>query len=314
MVPPKSVDDLLRQTPRGNRRASVESKDPPKTPPFIPTSEEVGAWHRDQPAELAETDAVEAFIGSPKRWSLIEPYRPKLVVRAVFRWKGQDDSRAKVELIEVADPLDAIGMVLAHVRSTDPIKGGHLTRAEDEQGTHFYTWAGRYFAHVETPSADEGLAENCQRLLQKIVFQIPAADPPAWLKLLVTDKWVQGRLAVTRSVKTLARDVEAEWPVPQPDQLDALLGLNGTATLGVAAYEVMADEPLNYVWLVQYASADDARVAYDRYRAFLKTDADRGIMNTLLSEPRGPFLAGTWTAEQDSIGNNLAGLTAALPN
>ena len=239
---PRGVDDLLRQTPRGQRTATIESKDPPKTPPFIPGSEEIGEWHRDTPAEVAEGEAVEAFFGSPKRWARIAPYHPKLVVRASFRWKAREDSKAEVELIEVAEPLDAVGMVLAHCRSTDPIKGGHITRTADEQGTHFYTWAGRYFAHVSTPVADEGVTENCRRLLQKIVFQIPTADPPAWLRLLMTEDWSPGRLAVTRSAKTLARDVEAEWPVPQPDKLDALLGLNGAATMGVAAYQVMAEE------------------------------------------------------------------------
>ncbi|MGB9626635.1 MAG: hypothetical protein ACPMAQ_17405, partial [Phycisphaerae bacterium] len=167
-----------------------------------------------------------------------------------------------------------------------------------------------------TAAADDDhatLAAAARLLRARLLFAVPRADPPELLRLLPRDRLLPEREWLVRKGVALQLPGARELPAIDPERLDALLGLDGRAWLAVAAYEVAPAEPPNYVWVARYPDTASAQQAFERYQAELDQPEDEVDHNTMLAGPRGRFIAGTWTADQESVQHLLPRLLPLLP-
>ena len=80
-----------------------------------------------------------------------------------------------------------------------------------------------------------------------------------------------------------------------------------------AAYQQPGLAGLNYVWLARYPTPAEAKQAYDRYQhAITRAKPQSALANTLLAAPHGEILAGTWTADRESLMHILPELATRL--
>ena len=64
---------------------------------------------------------------------------------------------------------------------------------------------------------------------------------------------------------------------------------------------------------MRYETTAAARKAYQRYRKHIDNATDAAAGNTMITAPKGRFLLGTWTAEQESTAHALPRIGALLP-
>ncbi len=121
------------------------------------------------------------------------------------------------------------------------------------------------------------------------------------------------KLWLVRSTAALAA---ADHPVLRhidPMIMDARLGLKGAGFLAVALVSVGEGELPNMLWLVRYESPTEAQAAARRYQQALESPRGKLDADTIVDEPKGRYLAGSWTAGQESIQNLLPRLRTILP-
>jgi len=148
------------------------------------------------------------------------------------------------------------------------------------------------------------------RLFDRIVFALPAADPPLLMQALSADALQESKIWVVRDPSALRVVADPQVRRLASVELGALLGMTGRPVLMIASIQVdaapvtaSAPAPTSrpsapvLIWVVRYPDEAQARAAYRRYEAAAaegRTDLARA---TRLIEPVGPYLAGTWTAE-----------------
>ena len=297
------------QRPRG-----VDSQDDHRTPRALPKSNDIPGWVKSEPARLVEFDEV--VRGDPT-WAGMRRFRIRRMVRCAYDAE-EGAARADVLFIEAATPDDAFGIFSLLTRQPGKLSNDGKTMRSIEvtpagtvmAGWHGWTCVRIEFTGTDVLQDDPAYTSLCDRIL----FHVPASDDSPLMVGILSRQGLAGtKIWLVRSVAALARSGEKTLQSIDASAMDVRLGLDGNATLSVAAVRVGADEPHNLVWLVHYEDAAQAAAARERYRRALATGEGQLDMNTIITDPKGLFLAGSWTASQESIQNQLPVLGEALP-
>jgi len=292
---------------------SQDDMDDPTSPPYLPKSNVVGTWLKHRAVRVAMPGQLAQLFA--ERAAQLEPFRIKQAASCVYRRIVNEEAElAYVELIETYTPDDAFGVLSIQCTASETLPLGQLTRVDTTAGYHLHGWKGSFYVHVYGASeAEPTFRQSLNDLLARIVFEMPAASPPALLQALPQPNAIPAKQWLVRSTVSLAAPGAAEVPVPDAVRVNQVLQLDKDTPLVIAAYDQPGLPGPNYVWFVRYAAPDQARQAYDRYRAAIEQAAvDSSLANTLLAAPQGSFLLGSWTADRESLMHVLPLLRARL--
>ncbi len=289
----------------------VDDQDDPDAPWALPKTDEIRGWVKTRPVEPVTLDRL---LEDDPRWEAIRTFRIRRAARCAY---GLEDTTADVWFIEAAAPLDAFGVF--SVLTPQPGQASSAdrsVRATDVAATGLVMsgWQGNACVRIRfTGAGGEQIDRARDRLFGRILFNLPAADPPLLMRLIPPDKSAGTKLWVARSLAALAQANQATLRGIDAESMDARLGLTGEAALSVATVPVADDEPDNLIWLVEYQDPAETATAHARYQQALATPESDLDRNTFTLEPKGVFLAGSWTADQESVQNLLPRLREALP-
>ena len=294
----------------------VDDRDSPDAPRALPKTSDLRDWVKSEPVRVVAANQLAALVENASLRSLLATFHLRRVARCAYQGKP---GTARVLLIEAQTPADAFGIfsVLSpKPGELQPADGSVRATNASATGQTMAAWQGEACLQIEFSggTGDSGRPE-CERLFNNIVFNLPAADPPLLLQAIPVDRRRDCQVWVVRSTAALATVRNEVLRKIDPATMDQRLGLTGEAMLSVAAVPVAEDEPPNLIWIVQYADPPAAAVAYQRYQQALVSPVGELDHNTLPYPPKGVFLAGSWTADQESIPNKslLPVLLKALP-
>jgi|GEM_PF-794712 len=282
----------------------VDSQDDPDAPRSLPKTSELRGWVKSEPIRVAGVEQLTRFIKNNAQRSTIETFHIRRVAHCAYQNKH---GTGRVFLIEAASPADAFGIF--SVLNAQPGKlrsADGSIRAARGSATQpvLAAWQGEAYIEVEFTGCSPDNSEDwmaCQRLFDAIVFNFPAGDPPLLLQAVPRDRRDACKVWVVRRSSALTVTKNKILKQIRPRDMDRRLGLTGDTTLSVAAVPVAQDEPPNLIWIVKYVNATDATAAYNRYHQALRSPANRLDSMTILDQPKGRFLTGSWTADQESI-------------
>ena len=301
-------------SPRPARVVGVDDLDDPDVPRALPKTGRVRGWVKTQPVRVRPADRWDEVIPDADRRAIMKTFKLRRAARCAYTL---DEIEVDVLLVEGATPIDAYGLfsVLTRPAGTFMPDDGSV-RAVEISGDQVTMsgWQGDAYVRVRAPRTSDDRGEAaCRRVFIKILFDLPAADPPLLAQAVSSAGQAESRVWLVRSCSALA---EVDHPVLaaiDAPTMDARLGLDGEAVLSIAAVRVADDEPDNLIWLIEYPAPEAAAAAYQRYQSVHTAPADDLDRNTLPFEPKGRFFVGSWTAGAESIAQNLPKLRAALP-
>jgi len=314
---PAAAEPTQRPTQPTTFPASVaptqDDLDDPDAPPFLPKSNEVGTWVKHRAVRVAIPGELKQLLARDA--SAIEDFRVKVAASCVYRRIVNDQAElAYVELVQTHQAEDAFGILTLHSTGPDTLDLAGLTRVDATNGYHLHCWKGHYYVHVYGFVIDDPtFPKALQDLARRITFEMPAASQPRLIEMLPNEQRVNHKLWLVRSARSLAVADAAEVPCGDANQVDELLGLDKDVLLLVAAYQQPGLAGLNYVWLARYSTPGEARQAFKRYQhAIDEAKPQSPLANTLLTGPHGTIVAGTWTADRESLMHVLPALVTRL--
>jgi len=295
---------------------AMDAQDAPDAPRAIPKSHELHGWIKSDPVRVFPASDLASGMPDPARRALLTSFHLQRLARCAYLREGSTETAA-VLFIEAASPEDAFGVFSVTTTQLGTLHKDGTIRATEQDGETITVsgWQGNVFAQVRcrTESGKAPAPEDGDLLLASILFNVPSADPPWLLRAIQSEKGEAKKLWVVRSTAALVASHHPVLSQIDPAVMDARLGLKGEQILAVAAVQVGPGEPPNLVWLAQYRQPADAQAANDRYQKALGPDATGLDANTLVHEPKGAYLAGSWTADQESIQHQLTKLGTILP-
>ena len=102
-------------------------------------------------------------------------------------------------------------------------------------------------------------------------------------------------------------------PKSNPMEMARALSLRPETDVAVVGYPTARPGVFNYVFVIHYPTAADAQTAYEAYGRYLDRATDPAEKNIALSQPvQQSYLAGTFTAEENSVNDQLAKLLTSL--
>jgi hypothetical protein len=101
---------------------------------------------------------------------------------------------------------------------------------------------------------------------------------------------------------------------PDADRLSSILGLGPETLMAISQYDVPQGRRPDTVWLIRYPTPEAARDAQARYVRLLESDTSGHARSTSVLDPHGRFLAGTWSAEEESLIFVLPRVVQLLPS
>jgi hypothetical protein len=101
-------------------------------------------------------------------------------------------------------------------------------------------------------------------------------------------------------------------PKGDPATMARMLALGPETNVALMGYPTDKAGELNYLFLIKYPTAEEARAAYTAYEGYLANSTVVAEHNVAVAPPVGTFVAGTFNAEENSVKDQLAKLLAAL--
>ncbi|MBN2561369.1 MAG: hypothetical protein JXQ75_10615 [Phycisphaerae bacterium] len=297
------------------RAEGADDKDDPRAPACLPKSYDVGQWFKHEPVRVTDPSGL-IQVMTANEAERFGHFRVDLAARCAYAMKGSDGSTAQTQvlLVEAQSPEDAYGLMTCQSASRETADVGGETRVDRGEALHFHCWQGRSYVHVWTEPPAVASAEEVLPLLRHIVGRIPREDRPELLEAIPRDQKDTGQRWLVRSLLSLSPDAFDLARPPDLKKVNELLDLGNVAFMCIAAYEMPQARQPNVVWLVRYLSKDDAEAAYARYSAFISQAAGPATESTNLLRPHGPFLIGTWTAEEESLQYMMPRIKQLLPS
>jgi hypothetical protein len=283
--------------------ASVDEQDAPDAPPFFPRSRTAMDWVKHDPVRTALAGELAKLVPA-KIIAVVKPYQIKKVATCTYqRGVRIAKQEARILLIETHQVDDAYGLfsVLGTGKLT---KGtGMLTRTDTAANRQImHVWKGHYYLRLTGPgSGHRDGVEACQALVRKITFAMPDASPPELIAAFPQAGRLAGQQWLIREWPSLSGAGVAAIKLPEPKQLGQALGLNKDSLMVITAYRIEGAARPNLVWVVRYDTPAQAREAYTRYQAALARATDVWAASTMLVRPKGQYVFGTWTAEEESL-------------
>jgi hypothetical protein len=309
----------------------VDAQDDPQAPRALPESNDLPGWIKTRPIRVAGPGQFKSLLADPALLEAAGTFRVGRVAACTYE---SPPARAEALLFEMGSPEDAFGLFSVITRQPGlrvrPEDGMMIERRQAADALTVTGWQGK---HCLVVSVSGSTADAQQRradwLARRILFGLPSADPPFILRAIPPVMLADGKVWMVRKTEALRHTALPALARVAAADLDEVLGLTGSEKLWIAAVGKRATElessvtpasgpadtpsTAHLVWIVQYAGDGPARQAYQRYQQVLAspgTDLDR---QTILREPRGPYLAGSWTAAAESADPLLPALMDILP-
>lgn len=309
------ADGATTTAPEGLAATPVgrDAQDDPDAPRALPRSSEVQGWIKTEAARAAVAEKMVEFVEDTSIRRLLDGFKFTRLARAGYQ---SPHARAEVFLAEGLRPEDALGAFSLAVggAACTPGEDGSLRAAQTIDGKLvLLAWQGTTLARVEGTLEREEGRRDCERLLARMLFALPMAEPPLLMQAVKEVPQEVCRFWIARSSGPLARQPNPRLRQIDPAGLDARLGLNGEALLSVVAVEQTRGAAPVVLWLAQYPTADEAKAAAERYAQALATEP-RGLdAVTFVGSAKADYLIGTWTADQETARQMVKMLEEALP-
>ncbi len=297
--------DGYRLAAVGARPVGVDDQDDPAWPTALPRSGEVGDWVKTVPLRVALSGELATLISDADRVARWTPYQIKLA--ATCRYTRSDGGTADVAIVQAYSVEDAFGLFSIEAPRTGRQAAADHSRVTDAKNGEFHAWKGRFYVRIT------GRNEGCSALLSRILFVLPDAEWPPILGAFPAHRGGLPARWLVRGGISLTGTEARPWAAPDAVKVDRLLGLSRDTLMAVAEYPTAAAGKRNTLWLVQYDTPAAAREAFKRYRRYANDSKDADAAVTMVVEPKGPYLLGTWTAEEESIANLLPRILHVLP-
>lgn len=304
--------------PPETQPASVDAQDAPDAPRAIPKSHDLRGWAKSEPVCLFTVNELDKAVPDAGQRTALTTFPLKRIARCAFRREGVPTTAA-VLFIEAPTPEDAFGLFSVMTSESGTLHSDGTIRALEKgrEAVIVSGWQGTVFAQVRctNDNGDPPSPDAADVLLANILFYVPSAEPPWLFRALQSGKGELVKLWVVRSAAALVVTRHSVLSKIDPAAMNTRLGLHGPELLAVAAVNGEPGDPPNIVWLVQYRQPADAKAAWDRYQKVLEPGAAGIDANTLVHEPKGAYLAGSWTADLESTPaqHQLDKLGAILP-
>lgn len=293
---------------------AADADDDALAPGCLPKSGAAGDWVKVAPIETYSAAELIAKM-PPELAARVKTFGIKSAAECTYaRPAGGRHCQADVLLIEATRVDDAFGLMSIHSAAPESEIGGCFIRMDTKDGLHFHAWQGLNYLHVWSVDTDEMTAAAMRKLVQNIASRIQREDPPALLDALPRQNAIPGRRWLVRTLTALPPDALGLSPAPDWAKLSDLMQLGPDTIVAICQYEVPKGRRPDTVWVAAYSSADAARDAYARYIRHLEQDSSPASLSTNVSEPRGRFLTGTWTTEEESILYVLPRVMQLLPS
>jgi len=289
----------------------VDAQDDPGRPRALPKSNEVVGWIKTKPIRLTPIDEAQTFKSDSGSEISLATFQLKKIARCGYE---HEKAKADVLLIECATASDAFGVFsLLTKGSAAEVTADKSVRCVHQPSRMYSGWQGRSFVQVRLSGADGDETNRAGALLaNRILFSLPTSEPPMLMQMVPEPQRQGGKLWLVRRTAALKQIPVSTFRQLNAEVMDARLGLDGETFLSVAAIKVAPDEPDNLIWLLECPDEAAAAKVYERYQAALTTPVSRLDSDTILTEPIGHLLLGSWTAGQESIQNLLSQLKQAV--
>lgn len=296
-------------------RAGADKDDDPKHPRALPRTGDVTGWVKTRAVTTAPADRLAGLIKDHEILTVVQAFQVKSLASCRY---NQQITSAEVLFIETASPADAFGLVSVLV----PEPAEWLAADRSVRAVHIGNAAMRLAAQqgkvcvlvdVAGRVDVEDVRRSARRLMDHILFSLPAADPPLLMQVIPPSQQASTKLWLVRDMTILAKTVHPLIRRVATRTSNQSLGLSGNATITIAAVPPVDGADPHLIWLAEYPSPDAARAAYDRCKAASRpADSSQSLHLTVL-EPRGRLLAGAWTEQANTPVPLLKNLQDALP-
>lgn len=304
-----SVTEQISQPPADG----VDALDAPAAPAFLPRSGVVPGWRKIEPVKVYMTAELAGAVTQAEVVRL-GYFRVLSAATCVYSADASGDGRqARVLAVETESPVDAYGILTCQSGSDETLKVAGETRVERGDGYHLHSWQGRHYVRLSADSADSAVIEQLTRLMMNITGRIQREDRPPQIDAIPGDaELLQNRWLVRHlgSLPPLAFDYSHP---PEPMKVSELLGLGEKTVMCIGRYHVPDGRGPNVVWVVQYPTNKAAYDAQVRYTRHLAGQKDPLSLSTNLLPPHGPYLIGTWTAEEEALQYMMPRIAKLLP-
>jgi len=212
----------------------------------------------------------------------------------------------KVRIFEMESPQEAFG--LFSVRATGeqfPMVG--LAARMGAESLGFVK--GPYFVWIEydgTREAAPALTDFARWVADQVTKK---GYRPAILESFPLGS-AQGERYYLHRFETLA--LLEFVPIANSAELERALGLGPQTEVAIMGYPTTQTGMMNYLFVIRYPTAEDAKAAYEAYQAYLDRSTDPAEQNVAIAPPVQSYLAGTLNAEENSIRDRLTSLLAGL--
>lgn len=304
-----AVERLAAPRPR-------DVEDDPDAPRALPRTGDVQGWIKVRPVEVLPADRLTGLVNRSPADAALGGFRFERLARAGYE---SPHATADVLLAEAARPEDALGAYSIINAGADcaPREDGSL-RASTPAGRDTDTltltaWQGTGFVHVTCVVEEPPGEQDCQALLSRTVFGLPLTEQPLLMHAVREIQHEACTLWIVRSAAPLQRQENPRLRQIEPSALDSRLGLHGDVLLSVVAVEQTEGAAPIIIWLAEYAADENAQAAADRYASALQPDSHPLDAVTYLGSPRGRYLIGTWTADQQAAPELVRMLEEVFP-
>ncbi len=312
-APPAVSSEPAEEPPGEVVPRPTDAEDAASAPRALPRSSELVGWIKTEPVRVASGNEVARFVDDDRIMRVLRGYAVQQAARCTYR---SADATARVLLIEMASPADAFGafsMLYPHAGCTVREDGSLYVRTNTQDGVSLAACQGGLVVQVQGTAKDaERGMKDCDRLVARIIFSVPAADPPLLVQAVREMQASQCELWMVRKTSPLNRLDHALLRKLDAAKVDSRLGLTGEATLSVVSIAAAEDGAPTVMWLAEYPTAQAAQAAAERYRQATQPAEDVLDKSTLMGAATGRVLVGTWTAEQEIARDMVRSLTQIL--
>ncbi|HPD31311.1 MAG TPA: hypothetical protein PLL20_15065 [Phycisphaerae bacterium] len=296
-------------------QAGADKDDDPKHPRALPRTGDVAGWVKTRAVSTAPAGKLADLVKDPEVLTAVKAFDVRSLASCRY---NQQITSAEVLFIETASPADAFGLVSVLV----PEPAEWLAADRSVRAVHIGSAAMRLVAQqgkvcvlvdVAGRVDDEDIRRSSRRLMDHILFSLPAADPPMLMQVIPPSQQASTKLWLVRDLTILSKAAHPLIRQVATTISNQSLGLSGDATITIAAVPPIDDADPHLIWLAEYPTPDAAKAAYDRCKAASRpADSSQSLHLTVL-EPKGKLLAGAWTEQASTAMPLLKNLQNALP-
>jgi hypothetical protein len=295
--------------------SGVDAKDAPHSPAYLPKSQAAAGWTKREPIRVYPANNLTGAMTKDDA-ARCGYFKIRSASKCAYDLTGANGKAqlARVLAVDTESAEDAYGLLSCRLPATETFKIGGETRVDRRDGLHLHCWQGKSYIRVDLAEGGAEITEQAIRLLLNITGRIAKEDLPALVSAAPSDSSGLQRKWLLRHLGSLPpKAFDLAFPL-DASKTNGLLGLDKSTLMCIAQYEVPQGARSNVVWVVRYPNTKAAYDAHARYTRFLADRKDPAAQSTNLLPPHGPYLIGTWTAEEESIQYVMPTIGKLLPS